>query len=230
MLSQLLKFVRSFFSTFLPAYKLWLSEWAEVCWARCHNFSSVTTSCQSNIHPKAFRQGWSGQIQEGEHAGLWHKLDPQEFVLNQCCHELSIHWRKNINAVLKMLLLLGGCRLCGNNLEIFRREQKADSCGLLIRLMLQVWFILPSLPAPQMDQNPTHSEQSGSKMGLRRDNIPAPRISPGWFLEWLYHQNIPHPSLLWNTTSMLKSREEGQTTQIASFKCMKYSLKWGSDG
>ena len=130
-----------------------------------------------------------------------------------------------------MLVLLGGCRLCGNNLEIFRGRQKADSWSLLIRLMLQVWFILPSLPAPQMDQNPTHSEQSGSKMGLRRDNMPAPRIILSCFLEWLYHQNIPHPSLLWNTTSMLKSREEDQTTQIASFKCMQeVRIRWIDKG
>ena len=227
MLSQLLKFVRSFFSTFLPAYKLWLSEWAEVCWARCHNFSSVTTSCQSNIHPKAFRQGWSGQIQEGEHAGLWHKLDPQEFVLNQCCHELSIHWRKNINAVLKMLLLLGGCRLCGNNLEIFRGRQKADSWSLLIRLMLQVWFILPSSQLPKWTRTRHTVNRVGRKWASDGIIFPPPGSAPvGFWSDCIIKISPTHHS--YEIPRQCSNQEK--KIKLHKLQVLNACRKWGSDG
>ena len=44
---------------------------------------------------------------------------------------------------------------------------------------------------PQMAHNLTQSEPSGLKMGIRRDNILAPKDDPR-VLEWLYHQKYPH--------------------------------------
>ena len=107
-------------------------------------------------------------------------------------------------------------RLCGNNLEIFRRGKKPIAGPLLIRLMLQVWFIRPSTP-PEMDQNPTHSELSGSKMGLRLDNIPAPRIILSWFWSDCIIKTSPHHSYEVPWECFRETKIMSDITEIASF-------------